>query len=87
MKPSKTKSSVKYYSSSRTRYQKSRTRQSNGVAHSVHATMYYDSNLVYSLGQLIKIIREPQMVFVVDKLIELFSEGEDESRDIAGLGW
>ena len=49
--------------------------------------MYYDSNLVYSLGQLIKIIREPQMVFVVDKLIELFSEGEDESRDIAGLGW
>lgn len=39
-----------------------------------------------SLGQLIKIIREPQMVFVVDKLIEYSSGQEDELRDIAGLG-
>lgn len=39
-----------------------------------------------SLGQLIKIIREPQMVFVVDKLIEYSSGKEDELRDIAGLG-
>ncbi|CAL1696941.1 unnamed protein product [Somion occarium] len=40
---------------------------------------------VKCLGQLIKIIREPQMVFVVDKLIE-FSAGKDEElRDIAGL--
>ena len=39
-----------------------------------------------SLGQLIKIIREAQMVFVVDKLIEFSSGQEDELRDIAGLG-
>ena len=39
-----------------------------------------------SLGQLIKIIRESQMEFVVDKLID-FSAGKDEElRDIAGLG-
>lgn len=39
-----------------------------------------------SLGQLIKIIRQPQMEMVVDKLIE-FSGGKDEElRDISGLG-
>ncbi|KAH8101480.1 ARM repeat-containing protein [Cristinia sonorae] len=40
---------------------------------------------VKCLGQLIKIIREPQMVFVVDTLIEYSSGKEDELRDIAGL--
>ncbi|KAK7688067.1 hypothetical protein QCA50_008437 [Cerrena zonata] len=40
---------------------------------------------VKCLGQLIKIIRESQMVFVVDKLIEFSSGKEDELRDIAGL--
>ena len=86
MKPSKTKSSVKYYSSSRTRYQKSRTRQSNGVAHYVYNTICYGSNLIYSLGQLIKIIRDSHMEFVVDKLLD-FSAGKDEElRDISGLG-
>jgi hypothetical protein len=41
---------------------------------------------VYSLGQLIKIIRQPQMETVVDKLID-FSGGQDEElRDISGLG-
>ncbi|KAI0761177.1 ARM repeat-containing protein [Trametes elegans] len=40
---------------------------------------------VKCLGQLIKIIRESQMEFVVDKLID-FSAGKDEElRDIAGL--
>lgn len=45
------------------------------------------SNLeVSSLGQLIKIIRQPQMEIVVDKLIE-FSGGKDEElRDISALG-
>jgi hypothetical protein len=39
-----------------------------------------------SLGQLIKIIRQPQMETVVDKLID-FSGGQDEElRDISGLG-
>lgn len=39
-----------------------------------------------SLGQLIKIIRQPQMETVVDKLID-FSGGKDEElRDISGLG-
>jgi cullin-associated NEDD8-dissociated protein 1 len=38
------------------------------------------------LGQLIKIIRQPQMETVVDKLIE-FSGGKDEElRDISSLG-
>ncbi|KAG6854208.1 hypothetical protein C0991_009521 [Blastosporella zonata] len=41
---------------------------------------------VKCLGQLIKIIRQPQMEIVVDKLIE-FSGGQDEElRDISGLG-
>ncbi|KAG6819791.1 hypothetical protein H0H93_008643 [Arthromyces matolae] len=40
---------------------------------------------VKCLGQLIKIIRQPQMETVVDKLIE-FSGGQDEElRDISGL--
>lgn len=40
----------------------------------------------FSLGQLIKIIRQTQMELVVDKLIE-FSGGKDEElRDISGLG-
>ncbi|KAI9065798.1 ARM repeat-containing protein [Trametes sanguinea] len=40
---------------------------------------------VKCLGQLIKIIREAQMEYVVDKLID-FSAGKDEElRDIAGL--
>ncbi|CDO71748.1 hypothetical protein BN946_scf184920.g32 [Trametes cinnabarina] len=40
---------------------------------------------VKCLGQLIKIIRETQMEYVVDKLID-FSAGKDEElRDIAGL--
>ncbi|TBU30790.1 TIP120-domain-containing protein [Dichomitus squalens] len=40
---------------------------------------------VKCLGQLIKIIRESQMEFVVDKLID-FSAGKDEElRDISGL--
>ncbi|KAI0638875.1 ARM repeat-containing protein [Trametes polyzona] len=40
---------------------------------------------VKCLGQLIKIIREPHMEYVVDKLID-FSGGKDEElRDIAGL--
>lgn len=41
---------------------------------------------VVSLGQLVKIIRESQMEYVVDKLID-FSAGKDEElRDISGLG-
>ncbi len=39
-----------------------------------------------SLGQLIKILREPQMVMVVDKLIEFSSGKDEELRDISGLG-
>lgn len=38
------------------------------------------------LGQLIKIIREAQMVIVVDKLIDFSSSQDEELRDIAGLG-
>ncbi|KAI0089964.1 TIP120-domain-containing protein [Irpex rosettiformis] len=40
---------------------------------------------VKTLGQLIKIIREPQMVMVVDKLIDFSSSKDEELRDIAGL--
>ena len=39
-----------------------------------------------SLGQLIKIIREAQMDFVVDKLIDFSASKDDELRDISGLG-
>ncbi|KDQ53024.1 hypothetical protein JAAARDRAFT_137841 [Jaapia argillacea MUCL 33604] len=40
---------------------------------------------VKCLGQLIKIIREPQMDHVVDQLIEFSSSKDDELRDISGL--
>lgn len=44
------------------------------------------SNSHCSLGQLIKILRQPQMEVVVDKLID-FSGGKDEElRDISALG-
>ena len=45
------------------------------------------SDIIFkSLGQLIKIIRQPQMETVVDKLID-FSGGKDEElRDISSLG-
>ncbi len=39
-----------------------------------------------SLGQLIKIIREPLMEAVVDKLIEFSGGKDDELRDISALG-
>jgi hypothetical protein len=39
-----------------------------------------------SLGQLIKIIREPQMELVVDKLTEFSTSTDEELRDISGLG-
>lgn len=39
-----------------------------------------------SLGQLIKIIREAQMDFVVEKLIDFSASKDDELRDISGLG-
>jgi cullin-associated NEDD8-dissociated protein 1 len=41
---------------------------------------------VKCLGQLIKIIRESQMEFVVDKLTEFSSSSDEELRDISGLG-
>jgi len=40
----------------------------------------------FSLGQLIKIIRESQMDFVVDKLIDFSSNKDEELRDISSLG-
>lgn len=42
---------------------------------------------IFSLGQLIKIIRESQMDFVVDKLIDFSSNKDEELRDISSLGW
>jgi cullin-associated NEDD8-dissociated protein 1 len=39
-----------------------------------------------SLGQLIKIVNDNQMNYVVDQLVEFLSGKEDELRDIAGLG-
>lgn len=39
-----------------------------------------------SLGQLIKIIREPQMEVVVDRLIDFSAGKDDELRDISSLG-
>lgn len=39
-----------------------------------------------SLGQLIKIIREPQLDLVVDELIDFSGGSDDELRDIATLG-
>jgi cullin-associated NEDD8-dissociated protein 1 len=41
---------------------------------------------VKSLGQLIKIINETQMDYVVDQLITFLGGKDDELRDIAGLG-
>jgi cullin-associated NEDD8-dissociated protein 1 len=43
-------------------------------------------NSGWSLGQLIKIIREPQMELVVDKLTEFSTSTDEELRDISGLG-
>jgi hypothetical protein len=40
----------------------------------------------FSLGQLIKIIRETQMELVVDSLINFSVGKDDELRDISGLG-
>ena len=42
--------------------------------------------IICSLGQLIKIIRESQMDFVVDKLIDFSSNKDEELRDISSLG-
>ncbi|EPQ61385.1 hypothetical protein GLOTRDRAFT_30890 [Gloeophyllum trabeum ATCC 11539] len=42
-------------------------------------------NQAVNLGQLIKIIRETQMDFVIDQLIEFSSGKDDELRDISGL--
>ncbi|KAH9911655.1 TIP120-domain-containing protein [Fomitopsis serialis] len=41
---------------------------------------------VKCLGQLIKIIRESQMEYVVDRLIDFSSGKDDELRDISSLG-
>jgi hypothetical protein len=41
---------------------------------------------IYSLGQLIKIVRESQMEFVVDKLIDFTGGKDEELRDISSLG-
>lgn len=46
----------------------------------------HPAHSAHSLGQLIKIIREPQMVMVVDKLIDYSSSKDEELRDISGLG-
>jgi hypothetical protein len=40
----------------------------------------------HSLGQLIKVINDNQMNYVIDELITYLSNKEDEIRDIAGLG-
>lgn len=47
------------------------------------AFMWY---CAFSLGQLIKIIRETQMELVVDSLINFSMGKDDELRDISGLG-
>jgi hypothetical protein len=39
-----------------------------------------------SLGQLIKIVRETQMEYVVDKLIDFTGGKDEELRDISSLG-
>src|SRR4051812_36495625 len=39
-----------------------------------------------SLGQLIKIIRETQLEYTIEKLIEFSGGKDDELRDISGLG-
>lgn len=40
-----------------------------------------------SLGALIKIVRESQMEYIIDKLIDFSGSKDEELRDIAGLGW
>ena len=39
-----------------------------------------------SLGVLIKVVRESQMDFIIQKLVALSGSHEGELRDIAGLG-
>ena len=51
-----------------------------------HPVLFYTPDRRSSLGQLIKIIREPQMELVVDKLTEFSSSTDEELRDISGLG-
>ena len=46
----------------------------------------YELNARRSLGVLIKIVREHQMEFVVQKLIDFSGSKDEELRDIAGLG-
>lgn len=56
------------------------------ITYLIALTLKYNPVALCSLGQLIKIIRQPQMETVVDKLID-FSGGQDEElRDISGLG-
>jgi hypothetical protein len=55
----------------------------------VIGVLYADETVLVwstSLGQLIKIINDNQMNYVVDQLIEFLGGKEDELRDIAGLG-
>ena len=44
------------------------------------------TDALVSLGQLIKILGEAQMAYVVDQLIMFLSGKDDELRDISGLG-
>lgn len=39
-----------------------------------------------SLGVLIKVVRETQMEYIIQKLVQLSGSKEGELRDIAGLG-
>lgn len=39
-----------------------------------------------SLGVLSRVVRESQMELIMDKLIDLFGNKDEETRDIAGLG-
>lgn len=42
--------------------------------------------MIYSLGILVKKIREKQMQVIIDRLVEYISSKEEELRDIASLG-
>jgi hypothetical protein len=53
---------------------------------SISASNFTAGNGGLSLGQLAKIIREPQMEAVVDRLIDFSSGKDEELRDISGLG-
>lgn len=44
------------------------------------------SAMIYSLGILVKKIREKQMQVIIDRLVEYISSKEEELRDIASLG-